>query len=131
MGRRATIDIATVSKGRTAWLKKSMQQVRTDCASAREGKSWSAVAALHRQEQQLRAEYDAERAAQAARAEEEANRKASAADMTPDEWRMRVEADARASTDDDLDIVMQVWMERNGVVMVHEGADTRLVRRSA
>lgn len=63
-------------------------------------------------------------------AEREQVKPADPSAMTPEEWRALVERDAAATSDADLEIYMVAWMERMGVVLVHEGDEARLVRRT-
>jgi len=98
---------------RKRWLQKAGRQVAADCRAARKCESWSAVAALHRQGQSLRLEYDLARAAERA-AVEEADEAAPEA-MTPEEWGTLIDEDAAAASDDDLERYVIEWARRLGL----------------
>lgn len=59
MGQRKKAAISKVSDARIARLRQAIKSVATDLGQARKDRSWSAVAALHRQSQSLGAELDA------------------------------------------------------------------------
>jgi len=49
--------------------------------------------------------------------------------MSPEEWEARVREDARAATDEDLDVYMEEWLDRRDHLLEVEGDRLRLVRR--
>lgn len=63
-------------------------------------------------------------------ADKEHQPKRDASTMTAEEWLAEVRRDAEAATDAELEVYMAVWLDRNGVVLVTEGDDARLVRRT-
>ena len=48
--------------------------------------------------------------------------------MTPEDWRAAVLEDAQSATDQDLELYAHEWMVRNGMRLVIEGDETRIVR---
>ena len=111
MGRRKTVAIPAVSTARMKWLLAAMRSVKTDLASARTGRSWSAVSALHRQLSQLRAEYDREVGLRQAEADKAAA-DAGTIEMTPEERAVMLQGLAKNATDDELDLVVAEWCDR-------------------
>ena len=111
--RKSYGGLPEADSARLAWLRKASRQVAADCRAARECQSWSAVAALHRQGQALRLEYDHARAAERnAQAEEESTAPEA---MTPEEWRAHIDEDAAAASDSDLEVYVAEWADRLGL----------------
>lgn len=109
MARRADTTPSTASGDRLAWLDETLREVADDRANAREAGSWSAVAALHRQSQSLRGEYDTE----VERLAREAAEQQEDAELTPEEiQRMLFDGIAEAETETLLACAME-WARRS------------------
>ena len=48
--------------------------------------------------------------------------------MSPEDWRAAVLEDAQSATDQDLELYAHEWMVRNGMRLVIEGQESRIVR---
>lgn len=124
MARRKNQTPPTVSESRIAYLRGKLRTVTADAALARKAKSFSALAALHRQHQSLRDQLDTELAAREkarARVEEEER----IAGLSTPELAAEIREAVGGWPDDLLVVVVDVLRERG--LIPPEPVDLHLV----
>jgi hypothetical protein len=104
-------------------------EVGKDATKARAAGSWSALAALHRQRQSLRAEFDAERH----RIEDaKGDSGDDPRDLTPEQIREREETRSSGLEDIHLQIYMAEYLRRHPTLrlVTTDGTEIQVIRRT-
>ena len=107
MARRHDTTPETCDKARLRWLQKQLRDVRKDREKASEDGSHSAVAALRREERNLRDLVDAGRL-EIARRDARANRK----EMTPEERAQELRERIDNAATEELEVAVEEWLRR-------------------
>jgi len=102
----------SVLRAHLAWLKSEQDACLVDLEAARKGESHTAVAQLRNRRQSLQKEFKETMLALIAR---QPVQDLDESDMTPAEWRERVEADARIASIDDLETYLEEWLRRRKI----------------
>ena len=124
-----TTQARTAKEGRRRWLLKRLTALGKDENAMRSGESWTALRGLHAEIRHYRAEYDAIRL-ELAQADDAAGH-VNAEDMTADEWRERIEADARSASLEDLEVYVSEYYDRSRLTPVADGGVIRLVHSAS
>ena len=128
MARQKEDTPESVSDARLRWLRSQTRKLVADVKRAIEGNSHTAVVSLRREQRHIRNEMDAEilRRAEA----EKAAGQLRPQDVTPEEWRAHIRADAAATSDQDLELYVHEWLERSGLRLMVDQGEPRLMRAS-
>jgi len=128
MARQREDTPAAVSDERLQWLRDQADVLLEDVERAVKGSSHTAVVSLRREQRHIRNELDGEilRRAEA----EKAAGQIRPQDVTPEEWRAHIMADAAATADQDLELYVHEWLERSGLRLLVDQGEPRLRRVS-
>ena len=109
MGKKPETTEVSVLRAQVRWLERELRDVGKDLDAARSANSHTAVAQLRNRRQAIRSQCDQARIRLIAIAPKI---DLDESDLPPDEWRAKVEADARVASIDDLETYLAEWLRR-------------------
>lgn len=112
MAPRVNRGLPPPDSARMAHLRKEARKLQRFRTEAADNKSWSAVAAFSTRIDDIRLQYDHARAEIRSLGEDDDH--ANVAALSPAEWAERIQEDARAASDVDLEHYVREWLGRNG-----------------